>query len=145
MVCLVSQGFYLNCAQILRLSLLSMVLLPDGRPLVENIFLSVSEPLVQASGLEQRPAHEQCNVCLLQKQCVGSGFVFYGSGSWIFFPDPGAGSRQQQKNKIFQSQNKILGEILVSNPKSRYFIFVFNQSSTGKCFIKQGTFNWYHF
>jgi len=34
-----------------------------------------------------------------------------------------------------------LGEFFVNNPKSRYFIFVFNQSS--RYFIKHRTFVWY--
>ena len=39
-------------------------------------------------------------------------------------PDPG------KKTNFFKGDNKILGEIFIFNPKSRYFIFVFNQSST---------------
>ena len=42
-----------------------------------------------------------------------------------FFTDPDPGN----KNKFFKGENKILGEIFVFNPKSRYFILVFNQSS----------------
>jgi len=60
------------------------------------------------------------------RQCFGSGFVFYGSGSWIF---PSI-RIQTTKNKFFEGKNKIFGENFVFNPKSRYFIFVFNQSST---------------
>ena len=77
-------------------------------------------------------------------QCFGSGFVFYGSGSWISppirIPDPDPGN----KNKYFQSKNKIFWEIFVLTQKvGRYFIFVFNQSS--RYFIKQRTFVWCHF
>ena len=54
-----------------------------------------------------------------------------------FFPnpdpdlDPGYRIRIQAKNpNYFKRNNKILGKFFVFNPKSRYFIFVFNQSST---------------
>ena len=71
---------------------------------------------------------------LPSEQCFGSGFVFYGSGSWIFPPI----WIQATKNKLFQNKNKILGNFFVFNPKSRYFIFVFNQSS--RYFIKQNIY-----
>ena len=60
-------------------------------------------------------------------QCFGFGFVFYSSGSWIFFPI--RIRIQAKKTNFFKGQNKILGEIFAFNPKGRYFIFVFNQSS----------------
>ena len=43
-----------------------------------------------------------------------------------FSPDPDPGN----KNKIFKGKNKILGEIFVLNPKSRYF-FLFSTNQVG--------------
>jgi len=53
-------------------------------------------------------------------------------------PDPGSGSRQ--KNSFFQRQKQNVGRNFRSQPN---IIFVFNQSSTGRYFIKQRTFIWY--
>jgi len=67
----------------------------------------------------------------LQKQCCGSGFVFYGSGSWNFFPI----RIQIRINAAKKGNDKILGEIFFSTQKVGILF----------CFINQETFIWYNF
>ena len=67
------------------------------------------------------------------RQCFGSGYIFYGSGSWIFFPNPDPESRfriQATKNKFFKGKTKILGEFFFSTQKVG-ILFLFSTNQVG--------------
>ena len=60
--------------------------------------------------------------------CFGSRFVFYASGSWIFFPI--RIRIQAKKNKFFQRPKQNFGRNFCFQPKKyQVFYFCFNQSS----------------
>ena len=61
-------------------------------------------------------------------QCFGSGFVFIDPDPALIFQS-WSGIQSTKETKFSKAKTKISGEIFF-NPKSRYFIFVFNQSSS---------------
>ena len=64
-----------------------------------------------------------------RKQCFGSGFGFYGSGSWIFFP-----IRIRATTKIiFKAQTKFWEKFLFSTQKVG-ILFLFSTHQVGTVF-----------
>jgi hypothetical protein len=62
----------------------------------------------------------------------GGGASVADPGPFFTIPDPGIffqSRSRQKKTYFFKGNNKILGEIFVFNPISRYFIFFSNNQS----------------
>ena len=76
----------------------------------------------------------------IHMQCFGSGFVFYGSGSWNF-SQSGSGSRQ--KKLIFAKAIKIFWEKFLFSTQKVGILFLFSANQVNRYFNKQRTFIWY--